>query len=255
MEQKQMGITLGVSSILGTRKNQQDTVFGQVDGDQALAVVCDGMGGLNGGEIASQTAVRTLVEDHYRNPDVSDIPIFFRDEAFKMNEAVRELKDDRERPLDGGTTCVAAFVRGNALYWFAVGDSRIYLIRGNEIAAVNPEHNLRYKLDADLAAGKITKEEYKREEESQGEALISYLGIDELKLMEINAKPFLLKERDIILLCSDGLYRSLPEQEIVALIHSDEPDMVAAARRLTGAVQSKGKWVQDNASIIVMQYA
>ena len=74
-------LKMGLSSILGTRKNQQDSVYGQVDGKRALAIVCDGMGGMNGGELASQTAVKILAEDYYKNRPDSDIPGFFREEA------------------------------------------------------------------------------------------------------------------------------------------------------------------------------
>ena len=64
-------INMGISSILGTRKNQQDTVFGAVDGNRAIAVVCDGMGGMNGGELASQTAATILIDDYY-NTTITD---------------------------------------------------------------------------------------------------------------------------------------------------------------------------------------
>ena len=96
-------INMGISSILGTRKNQQDTVFGAVDGNRAIAVVCDGMGGMNGGELASQTAATILIDDYY-NTTITDMREFFQKEAKKMDQAVNNLKNEDGRPLNGGTT-------------------------------------------------------------------------------------------------------------------------------------------------------
>ncbi len=246
-------LKMGLSSILGTRKNQQDSVYGQVDGKRALAIVCDGMGGMNGGELASQTAVKILAEDYYKNRPDSDIPGFFREEAIKMNAAVRDLEDGKGNPLNGGTTVVATIIEENKLYWLSVGDSKIYLIRDKNIVAVNREHNFRMRLDERLKSGAITKEQYKKEE-GQAEALISYLGIEDLTLMDINKKPFLLQENDIVLLCSDGLYKCLKESEIGELVYYEEPDMERAARRLTNVVLKRKKRSQDNTSLVIMQY-
>lgn len=70
---------VGYSTIIGTRSYQQDALFvKQYDGDVTLAVVCDGMGGLNGGEIASNTAVKLLVEDFEQIGDFSNVPQFLR---------------------------------------------------------------------------------------------------------------------------------------------------------------------------------
>ncbi len=246
-------LKMGISSILGTRKNQQDSVFGQVDGKTAIAIVCDGMGGMNGGELASQTAVKILAEDYYKKQPDSDIPSFFREEAYKMNDAVRGLEDKDGNPLNGGTTVVATITLDNRLYWLSIGDSKIYLIREGNIVAVNREHNFRMRLDERLKSGAITKEQYKKEE-GQAEALISFLGIEDLTLMDINEKPFILQENDIVLLCSDGLYKCLPDEEIAKLVFYEEPDMGRAAKRLTDIVLKKGKRSQDNTSLVIMQY-
>ena len=197
-----LSMNMGVSSILGTRKNQQDSVFGQVEGNRTIAVVCDGMGGMNGGEMASQTAVKILVEDYYKKMPENDIPAFFREEAYKMNTAVRELENENGDRLNGGTTVVAAIIEGNRLYWLSVGDSKIYLIRGSDIVAVNREHN-----------------------------------------------------HDIVLLCSDGLYKCMSPKEIAETVFYEEPDMERAAKRLTEVVTRKNRRSQDNTSLVIMQYS
>lgn len=254
METIQDVFDMGMSSIIGTRKYQQDSIYGKVyQNMRALAVICDGMGGMNGGEIASKTAVDTLVHDFNRDINISNIPDFFKKEAIKLDECVTELEDEYGNPLGGGSTIVSIIANGNELYWLSVGDSRIYIIRNHEIKAVNQDHNFRMQLDAMLAAGKITAEEYKQEEH-QAEALISFLGIGGLSLMEINVKPFTLKMNDIVLLCSDGLYKRLSNKEILKIIEDNSYDMQKAAVTLTDIVMQKTERNQDNTSVALLKY-
>ena len=250
---QRIGLSMGISSIIGTRKNQQDSVFGQVGEDASIAIVCDGMGGLNGGEIASQTALKLLAEDFFAASEISDLPAFLEEEAHKMDEAVFDLRAEDGEPLNSGTTVVAVIVRGYELFWLSVGDSKIYIIRENEIIPVNREHNYRLVLDEKLKNGEIDQEQYKNEEK-QAEALISYIGIGNLKLMDINKKPFVLMENDIVLLCSDGLYKRLSDNEIIELIKCEEPDMKRAAKRLTDIVMKRMIKAQDNTSVVLLQY-
>ena len=119
---------------------------------------------------------------------------------------------------------------------------------------MNREHNYRLKLDDKLKKGLITEEQYKAEE-AQAEALISFIGVGNVSLMDINAVPFLLMENDIVLLCSDGLYKRLPDSEIMEIIKYEEPDMERAAKRLTDIVKKRTKKVQDNTSLVLMQYS
>lgn len=254
METIQDVFDMGMSSIIGTRKYQQDSIYGKVfQNMRALAVICDGMGGMNGGEIASKTAVDTLVHDFNRDINISNIPDFFKKEAIKLDECVTELEDEYGNPLGGGSTIVSIIANGNELYWLSVGDSRIYIIRNHEIKAVNKDHNFRMQLDAMLAAGKITAEEYKQEEH-QAEALISFLGIGGLSLMETNVKPFTLKMNDIVLLCSDGLYKRLSNKEILKIIEDNSYDMQKAAVTLTDIVMQKTERNQDNTSVALLKY-
>lgn len=255
MLQDELHVNMGISSILGTRKNQQDTVFGNVEGNKVLAIVCDGMGGMNGGEYASQTATTLLAEDYFKEkPAGRDIPRFLQQEAYKLDDAVYALKDENGRPLNGGTTIVTVIIEGDKMFFLSVGDSKIYIIRDNEIKAINREHNYRLNLDQMLRDGDITEEEYKAQE-NQAEALISYLGMGNMSLMDVNITPFILKENDIVVLCSDGLYKRLSDSDIRGIILFEEPDMQRAARRLTDVVMQRTKKIQDNTSLVLLQYS
>lgn len=247
---KRSAVEIGTASIIGSRKSQQDSVFGYASDGYALGIVCDGMGGLSGGEVASRVALESLADAWFAQQDVSDIPAFFRREAISADEKVyRQEAMDGSR-LQAGTTIVAAVVRKKELYWLSVGDSKLYFIRGQEILSLNVEHNYRMQLNTMLRQGKLTAQEYAAEE-YRAEALTSYLGIGSLSQMDISTKAYPLADGDVILLASDGLYRSLSEEEILAIVRRNGQDMQQAAQALTAAV--KGRKKQDNTSVVILR--
>ena len=246
-------VNMAMSSIVGTRQYQQDSMYGEIlSGNEAFAIVCDGMGGLNGGEIASQTAIIALLDQYAKRSRKQNIPLFFNQAAKKADETVASLKDEDGKLLSAGTTIVAAIVRDGQLYWLSVGDSKISFIRDQKMVALNREHNYRLQLDSMRENGEISEEKYEKEME-HGEALISYLGIGNLQLMDINIQPFSLQGKDKILLCSDGLYKCLSEQEIMQTV-IQEDDIEKAVAELIRQVETSGVRHIDNTSIVMMSY-
>lgn len=244
-------IQVGVASVTGTRKTQQDTVLGYRAKDRALAIICDGMGGLSGGETASRIAADSIAGAWFDQQDLLDIPEFFRREAINADRKVFAQTDASGQPLRAGTTVAAVIIRAGQLYWLSVGDSRIWLIRGNEILTLNVEHNYRMILNARLRRGELTPEQYAAQEH-RAEALISYIGMGNVSLMDINAQAYPLCDGDTILVCSDGLYRSLYEEEILAVIKRNRQDMQKAADAFMAAVAGRKK--QDNTSVALLRY-
>ena len=245
---------IGYSSIIGTRNYQQDALFAnQYDNGMTLAVICDGMGGLNGGEIASNTAVRKLVEDFGRVKAFGDVPEFLKREVIMLDECVADLEDEHGNALGGGCTLVCVVTMGNGMYFITAGDSRIYIIRDNAIQAINRDHNFRLQLDTMLKTGQITEKDYEMQE-NQAEALISYLGMGNISLMDSNTEPFYLEEGDMILLCSDGLYKRLSNDQILDIVLDNQNSMQQIAERLNQVVMQLTQRNQDNTSIILLRY-
>ena len=150
---------------------------------------------------------------------------------------------------------VAVVADGGKLYWLSIGDSRIYIIRGEEMSQVNREHNYRLTLQESLRSGLITQEQYEAEEKrGRADALISYLGISRLNLMDINRAPLEMMDGDMVLLCSDGLFKSLNDSQIKALVKDNDIDMDIAADRLCQMALSKRRGGQDNTSVLLLQY-
>ena len=245
-------VEIGTSSVIGSRKSQQDSVFGYESAGWALGIVCDGMGGLCGGDIASRVALESIADAWFTKKDIVDnIPDFFRTEAICADRKVYGQETADGSRLNAGTTVVAAIIQEKGLYWLSVGDSKLYFIRGQEILSLNIEHNYRFQLNRRLKQGQMTAQQYAAEE-YKAEALTSFLGIGDLTQMDINKEAYPLMDGDIVLLTSDGLYRSLLEEEILSIVAANRTNMQQAANALTAAV--KGRKKQDNTSVVILQY-
>lgn len=246
--------TLGMSTLIGTRPDQQDSIYGQITGDSLVAVICDGMGGLEAGALASQSAVRTFAEDYEKRDRSMSIPKFLKLEANEMDMVVSELKAPDGHSYRAGTTVAAAVVQGSSLYWLSVGDSRIYIVRGSEIMAVNRDHNYRLRLSHALKHGDITPERYAIEDAANGDALISFIGMGGVRLMDVNMQPFPMEQGDVVVVCSDGLYRALDDENIVKTLREYLPDAQQAAEMLAKNAVLTSLESQDNTTVAVIQY-
>ncbi len=251
-------IQIGTSTIIGTRKYQQDAVIvcnreymKRNNFKKAIAVLCDGMGGMTGGEIASALATRTLFEDYIKTQP-QDIPKFLKDEVKKVDEMVYNLKDENNNSLGSGSTMVSVAIENGSLYWVSVGDSRIYIIRDTEMVQVTTDHNYYSILKKKAESGLITFEEARND--PKAEALISFIGIGKESPIDNNEQPFPLQHGDIVLLCSDGLYKTLSNEEIRTVILNNRNNTMAAAEALTRTVTDKKKKGQDNTTVAVIKY-
>ena len=201
-----------VKSLMGTREIQQDCANAIVNGTEAFAVVCDGMGGHNGGEIASHLAVEELSK-RYRQGGCNDPPRFFINNIEAVNQAVYQLRTPDGKLLKGGTTLVSVIVRDYELYWISVGDSRLYIYRGRELLQLSEDHNYFLVLEEKLKKGEITEEEFLSSSE-KGNALISCIGMKKLGRVNLNLSPYKLMPSDMVILTTDGLYKALGDEGI-----------------------------------------
>ena len=252
-------LTTLMYSDMGNRKYQQDAVYvtpskriAANKKSKVMAVVCDGMGGMADGGRASRTAIEMMQQGFSRierMPDVN-IPEFFRSGIVAIDRKVAALPKENGR--GSGTTMVAVIAEDDELYWASVGDSRIYILRGNEIKQVTRDHNYLLRLQEMVASGQMTLEQ--AQAQKQKEALISFLGIGNVSLMDINEQPFQLQIGDIVLLCSDGIPKTLSDDRIKAIIKSGTSSMEEKARTLVMAAVRENTRSQDNTSVAILQY-
>ena len=111
------------------------------------------------------------------------------------------------------------------------------------------------QLKEQLEAGQITQEFYQREEKTrQAEALTSFIGMDRINLIDWGKTPCKLEDGDIVMLCSDGVYKSIDHYQILGMIRDNDLDMEIAADRLTAMALRYGGKRQDNTTVILMRY-
>ncbi len=259
----------------GNRKYQQDAVY--VSGSRKIAgnrktrvfaAVCDGMGGMADGGRASSTAIhmfREGFEKIEKEPNIQ-IPTFFRQGIRSVDAVISQFP--KEAGKGSGTTLVAVIAENNRLYWASVGDSRIYILRGRDMIQVTRDHNyiLRgrdmiqvtrdhnymLRLQQMVDNGQMTLQE--AQAKKQKEALISFLGIGNVTLMDINEQPFEMQFGDIVLLCSDGITKTLPDDQIRDIIKNDAVSMKEKAKILVEAAVRGNTHSQDNTSVAILQY-
>ncbi len=259
VERKVPQLTTYSYSHMGNRKYQQDAVF--VSGSKilaankktrVLAVVCDGMGGMADGGRAAQTGTYMMTEDFKRiekEPEVN-IPYFLENEVRRIDQTIAEFP--QEDGHGSGSTIVAVIAEDNHLYWVSVGDSRIYVLRGNEMKQMTRDHNYLLRLSEMVANGQMSLEEAQRQ--PQKEALISFLGIGGLELIDISYNPLEMLPGDTVLLCSDGITKTLGDDQIRDIINSPTSSMEKKAETLVLAAVRNNTRSQDNTSVAIVQY-
>lgn len=233
-------------SILGARKDQQDSYKVLVQEDISFAVVCDGLGGHKGGALASGLAVDMLTRS-FNEQRPEDIALFLADNARKINEAVYDLRCEDGSRMGAGSTIVCAIIEHNRLYRLSIGDSRIYLFRDSQLMQITVDHNYFMLLDHSLKSGRITQEEYEQEC-YKGNSLISVLGMEQPGMVDINTKPLELQDGDIVILMSDGLYKALDDEEIADCLQGDAKN---CCERITERLQLVSQDSLDNTTFII----
>lgn len=247
----------------GRREYQQDAVyvtpskkFAANRKTRVMAVVCDGMGGMADGGKASRTAIQMMINgfQNVQNQPQINIPGFFRSAIVTIDKTIASFPKENGR--GSGTTMVAAIAEENKLYWASVGDSRIYIIRENnnqtEMRQITRDHNYWLRLQEMVAQGKMTQEEAMGKR--QKEALISFLGIGNVSLMDISTEPIPMQYGDIIMLCSDGITKTLPDHQIKSIILDDKNPIEQKAVQLVEAAIHGNTHSQDNTSVAILQY-
>lgn len=235
-------------SEIGRRDMQQDAGYVAACDSEVLAVVCDGMGGMSGGEQASRAAVEKFLIEYEKNGRLGSN---WMEEAIELvDDLVFSLRAPDGNRLGAGTTLVAVHITGDSISWVSAGDSRLYIIRAHQMVQVTTDHNYFFQLDEMLQRGEIDQEKYLTESRD-GDALISYAGMGGLQWKDVSRTPLHLLPGDTLLLCTDGLYRAVSDEQILLSAYA-EKTMDGAAERLKNAVHSADLPEQDNYTYILI---
>jgi PPM family protein phosphatase len=229
-------------TIAGIRKQNQDAVFIPEQGMIAIAAVADGMGGHNAGDVASELAIKTLVESMHKimPGSVGERLIHAVNMA---NSAVYEMSLTNDEYRGMGTTLVAAVLEKNGFTAANIGDSRLYHYDGKELKQITKDHSYVAQLEA---LGYITKEEAARH--PQRNIITRAVGTRPAERADVFECSW--EKEDKILICTDGLYGVLSENEIIDNLGCTAENLQTACENLVDLAFEAGS--RDNISAVII---
>lgn len=238
--------------IRGAREYQEDAlIFRSFNGGHStLVVLADGMGGHQGGQIASATAIESFTGSF--SGSSSENPVIFRlvEGLNCANQALAALMRSQTE-LDGmGTTLLAAAFTPRGVSWLSVGDSILFRVRGLETRRMNADHSMTPLLDEAVNKGALTREQALTHKDRN--SLRSAVMGAPIELIDISEHPAEVRRGDVWLLASDGLL-TLEAREIGQIVNAHKSQGAkATADSLLAAVAKKNKPRQDNTSVAVV---
>ena len=206
------------------RSINQDAFFVNVLSDNAvLAVVCDGMGGANAGDIASKTAVdvisKYVLNAYTPTMNTEQITRLIVNAISSANMEVYSISEKSEHLSGMGTTVVAAVIRDKYAVICSIGDSRAYLIN-NDIVQITRDHSIVQSL---VESGKLSPEEARVHPEKN--VITRAVGVENNVLVDDYCIDF--DTDDVLLLCSDGLSNYVTNDDILQIVKNKTDDDVA----------------------------
>lgn len=231
----------GLTDVGCVRSSNQDAIYyteAPIGNLPNLAIVADGMGGHNAGELASAFTIREFCAAVEKDDNVNPITIM-KQGLYQVNRLLREKAAEREEYKGMGTTFVGAVRKGDQLYIANVGDSRLYLI-DDGIQQITMDHSLVQELVRD---GKLDKDRARTHPDKN------------IITRAVGAEPILVPDfyqvelKEKALLCSDGLSNMLEDYEIYDIIKNN-PIKKAAEKLIEDARYYGGK---DNISVVVIE--
>jgi protein phosphatase len=206
--------------------------------DTILMVIADGLGGEPAGEIASNYVIEEFKQltsmDYMRI--FKDPPSFFR----KMDHALCTLAEKNHELNGMATTLISIFIKNHVAYWCHSGDSRLYHLRKNRIRQITQDQNLARFL---IQEGELTKQQAKHHYSKN--VIDQCIGCKDLTP---ESGKILLEPGDVLILTSDGLYRSIAEQDICRTISRFSKPELAVDALIKLSLEAGGK---DNSTVVI----
>ncbi|WP_139998190.1 Stp1/IreP family PP2C-type Ser/Thr phosphatase [Paenibacillus paridis] len=231
--------------------NEDQSWVSQLNNGITLAIVADGMGGHQAGDVASQKAVdafRSMLEQSAAKADLSvqEGKMLIRQAITQANEAVFELASRNENYHNMGTTIVAALVKKDNAIIGHVGDSRAYKITEGVIKQITFDHTLVNEL---VKSGQLSEEEAAHH--PRRNVLTRAVGTDSNVEIEVQAIEW--SPQDVLLLCSDGLSNMVSDQQILQTVMTEKLELDAKADHLIQLALHAGG--DDNITVVLLQEA
>lgn len=244
-----MKFTIYQNSRQGPRQYNQDRLAYSYSKDALLLVLADGMGGHRNGEIAAQLAIKTLTDAFQRLavPTLSSPAKFLIDNIQQVHDMIENVTQAEDLIESPRTTIVAAIIQRGYLYCAHVGDSRLYHFRNGHLLFRTEDHSVVQSL---YKKGMISKEEmathpYKNK-------IYNCLGGETPPQIDLSDRHELI-EGDTVLLCTDGVWGVINDQQIKEIIQNNT-NITEATIDLMDSAEFASDEKGDNMSAIALQW-
>lgn len=239
-------VDIGTCMTIGSRDVQEDAAAFLTTEAGTMAVLADGAGKTFGGRIAGRIAVNTCIEifkdyNAFNNPQY-----YFRKAFHTANKEILKAVGDENR----GTASVGcAMIRKGYLYYALAGNVKICVYREDSLIPVSTGHTVAVLAEQKFQEGKISRQDALALLENH--RLYNYLGRDDFRDIEYFDAPIRLKERDIVVLMSDGVYELLGYREVERVLAKEE-GCQQKALEIIEKVNQDASGDKDNASILLI---
>jgi serine/threonine protein phosphatase PrpC len=242
-------VEVGFRTHVGMVRSENQDHYGYIDPESEtelfakgrLLVVCDGMGGHNGGTVASRTTVDAVLAS-FRAFSGDSLKLLLGQAIAEANAFVRDKGSKDPTLRNMGTTCVAAVIRGKTCQVAHIGDSRAYVIQSGEIRQVTRDHTYLNDL---IDIGLLTPEKARNHPERN--IITRCVGMGEA--LQVDFTRIDLNAGDGVVLCSDGLFNHVENHEILDLFSREEPQV--AAQALVDLANQRGG--EDNITVALLR--
>lgn len=228
----------------GGREKNEDRMGYCYTRESGLFVLADGMGGHPEGEVAAQLALQTVSALYQKQakPIVGDVAEFLASAIMAAHHQIIRYASEKGMLDTPRTTIVAAVLQGSYATWVHCGDSRLYVVRHGELLTRTRDHSY---LEQQANAGVVRLDRVNRN------ILFTCLGSPSKPVFDVTG-PVALQQGDKILLCSDGLWSSVPDTDIVNTLTTKSvseavPDLVETALR-------NGGEHSDNVTVVALEW-
>lgn len=241
-------LDVGACMTIGGRDVQEDQYGWVTTAAGTMAVLADGAGKTFGGRIASKLAVDTCL-DIFQDYNAFHNPQYYFRKAF--HAANKEILKVLEDETYGSASVGCVLIRDGYLYYAVVGNVKVGVFRDGNLVAVSSGHTVAVLAEEKFREGRLSRQDAITMLENR--RLYNYLGKDDFQDIELFDAPVHLKQGDIVVLMSDGVYDLLGYKEIELILEETTTDCNEKAFKMMESVnQNTSEW-KDNASIILLE--
>lgn len=243
-----MKFQVGSTTRVGNRRTNEDSYAVLSNPHTVLLLIADGMGGHDGGKLASETFIKTVERlfNKHTGP-IADPVSFLREAVLTAHDRINAAGAAHSPPLDPRTTCVLCLIQGGYAWWAHLGDSRLYLFRHGEAIFRTRDHS---RVESLLQQGLITQQEVHNH--PYRNHITRCLGGPAKPGSITLSKAIQLQMGDILLLCSDGLWSGLRTRQIAEKLTDETLDELAS--NLASEAEEVSYPKSDNITLVLLRW-